>query len=54
MARRLTLKRFGGDADELWGVWVWGWKGESFEFALNLPCGAVRDNNFLPFLSRFC
>lgn len=32
------------------GVWVWGWKGGSFEFALNLPCSAVRDNNFLPLL----
>lgn len=24
-----------------------------FGVCLNLPCGAVRDNNFLPLLSRF-
>lgn len=30
MARRLTLKRFGGDADEVWGVEL---ARESLEFA---------------------
>lgn len=42
MARRLTLKRFGGGADEVWGVGV-GLERRIFRVCLNLPCGAVRD-----------